>query len=163
MFKKLVATLIIMTSIMATGVVSFPGHASATIDAGCKTGSVFGSAFPTWYEYLDIGKVEKVDERTHDVVTTDKCGIKGPLDSNNQVDWGKASGKIGLAVVDILLRIAGLVSVVFVIFGGIKLTISEGEPEKFKQAKETVFNALIGLVIVLSATAAVNFVGNTLK
>lgn len=153
MIKKLAATIIIMSSIIATGVVSFPSHASAAIAASCKTGSVFGSAFPAWYEYLDIGPKNG-----------DKCAIIGPIDpSTNQIDWARASGKIGLAVVDILLRIAGLVSVVFVIFGGIKLTISEGEPEKFKQAKETVFNALIGLVIVLSATAAVNFVGNTLK
>ena len=62
-------------------------------------------------------------------------------------------------MVEILLRIAGLVAVVYVVMGGFKYMTSQGEPENLKQAQGTIINALIGLVIAMLATAVVNVIG----
>jgi hypothetical protein len=67
-----------------------------------------------------------------------------------------------LAVVDDLLRLAGLIAVGFVIYGAIQYVISQGEPEKTGKAKNTITDALVGLVISMLAVAVVTFLGNRL-
>ena len=69
---------------------------------------------------------------------------------------------IALAVIDDLLRIAGLLAVGFVIYGGVQYIISQGNPDGTARAQSTVINALIGLAISLVAVAAVSFAGNAL-
>ncbi len=66
---------------------------------------------------------------------------------------------IGLAIMDSLLKVAGMVAIGFVIFGGFQYMTSSGEPDKTKKAKDTILNALIGLVIAILATALVSFIG----
>lgn len=67
-----------------------------------------------------------------------------------------------LAVADGLVRIAAVAAFIFVIAGGIKLTLSQGEPDRAKTARESILNALIGLVIALIAAAVVSFIGTRL-
>jgi len=67
-----------------------------------------------------------------------------------------------LAIVDILLRIVGLVSVGFVIYGGFRYITSQGEPDATKKALATVVNALIGMAIAIFAVTIVSFMGSTL-
>lgn len=69
---------------------------------------------------------------------------------------------VGLAVLDDLLRIAGMVAVALIIYGGIRYLLSRGEPENTKAALSTIVNALIGLVIAVVAAATVGFIGNRL-
>jgi cytochrome bd-type quinol oxidase subunit 2 len=52
---------------------------------------------------------------------------------------------------------AGIVCVVFVVYGGVKFTSSEGEPAKVEEAKKLIMYAIIGLVVVVLAFAIVNF------
>ena len=61
-------------------------------------------------------------------------------------------------IIGIMLSLAGLVAVGFFIFAGIQYITSGGEPAKTTKAKDTIVNALIGLVFVLCAFAAVRFV-----
>lgn len=68
-----------------------------------------------------------------------------------------------LAVVNDLLRIAGVVAVVFVIYGAIKLIASQGEPEATANARTTIVNALIGAAIAIIAVGFVSFVGSAIK
>jgi hypothetical protein len=159
MIGKLAASAIITVSLLALGIMAYPGRASAAVAPGCKSGSFLG--FPAWYEYLDIGKKEIKDKRGY-VIATDDCGIIGPLDSNGNLDWSRAGGRIGIAVVDILLRISGMMAVAFIIYGGVQYVLSEGDAEKAKKARGTIFNALIGLILVMVATAIVALIGNTL-
>jgi hypothetical protein len=70
---------------------------------------------------------------------------------------------VTLVIVDDLLKIAGLVAVVYVITGGIKLTTSQGEPDKTKMARESIINALIGLVVAVVAAAVVSYIGSQLS
>lgn len=69
---------------------------------------------------------------------------------------------IGLAVLDDLIRLAALVALGFVIFGGIKYVTSQGSPDSTKNAQQTVINALIGLVLALLAAGLVGFIGSKL-
>jgi hypothetical protein len=69
---------------------------------------------------------------------------------------------IGLAVIDSLITISALVAFGFVIFGGVQYIVSQGDPEKTNQAKNTILNALIGMVIAILAVGLVRFVGTKL-
>lgn len=111
--------------------------------AGCKPrGSFFG--MPTWFKYLNGDSV--TDEGTG--ITSCSVRLNGLSDI-----W-----KIVAAVVELLLRFASLISIGFVVFGGILYTVSQGQPDKTKQALRTIINALIGLAIAIVATAIVSFI-----
>lgn len=106
--------------------------------AACSGGDFFG--FPKWYKYLS---------RAAD------CSPQ--LSSINDVYL-----IIG-AIIEMLLRIAALLAVGFVIYGGIQYITSQGEPDKTSQARSTIINALIGLAISLTAAAAVTFVAGRIN
>lgn len=61
-------------------------------------------------------------------------------------------------IVEIMLRLGGLIAVGFIIYGGISYIISQGNPERITQAKDTIVNAVVGLVIAVMATALVSFI-----
>lgn len=65
---------------------------------------------------------------------------------------------IVLAIIEILLRIAMLAAIAYVLIGGFKFVTSGASPEKTSAAKNTVIDALIGLVIAIVATAVVSFI-----
>jgi hypothetical protein len=69
---------------------------------------------------------------------------------------------IGLAVVDDLIRIAALVAVGYVVYGGIQYVTSQGSPDSTKKAQQTIVNALIGVAVAVIAAAFVSFIGNQL-
>ena len=66
------------------------------------------------------------------------------------------------AIIDDLLRIAGLVALTFVIIGAINFMTSEGNSENAARARSTIINALAGLALSVSAALIVNFLGTTL-
>ena len=61
-------------------------------------------------------------------------------------------------VVNVLLYVIGALSVVMLIFGGIRYTLSAGDSNKVTAAKNTIMYALIGLVVAFLAYAIVNWV-----
>lgn len=65
------------------------------------------------------------------------------------------------AVIEMLLRIAGIAAVIMVIFGGIKYTTSMGSPEAVNAAKNTITYSVIGLVIAVSAAFLVTFIATS--
>jgi hypothetical protein len=67
-----------------------------------------------------------------------------------------------LAVVDDLMRVAGLLAVVFVIYAGIKYITSQGDPGETAKAQSTLLNSLVGLAIAIVAIGTVSFIGNKL-
>jgi hypothetical protein len=67
-----------------------------------------------------------------------------------------------LAVIDDLLRIAGIVAVGFVIYGAIKLIASQGSSESTAKARGTIINALVGMAIAIVAVAFVSYLGSRL-
>lgn len=69
---------------------------------------------------------------------------------------------IGLAILDDLIRVAALVAVAFVIYGGIQYVTSQGSPEDTTKARQTIINALVGLLLAIIAASLVSFVGGKL-
>lgn len=69
---------------------------------------------------------------------------------------------IGLAVVDILLRLAGFAAVIAVMISGVMYMTGQGNPDRGSAARKALFNSLIGLGIVFTASLAVTFIGNQL-
>lgn len=61
-------------------------------------------------------------------------------------------------VVNILLYIIGAVSVIMLIVGGIRYTVSNGDSNQVTAAKNTIMYALIGLIIAFLAYAIVNWI-----
>lgn len=67
-------------------------------------------------------------------------------------------GSIFNLVVNVLLFIIGAISVIMLIFGGIRYTTSAGNAASVTAAKNTIMYAIIGLVIAFLAYAIVNWV-----
>lgn len=98
--------------------------------------------FPNWYRGLQCQAAN--DNRGTEVVFT---GINDT--------W-----LIVANVVDILIRIAGLLAVLFIIYGGIRYIISQGQPENIQAAKRTLTNAVIGLALAILASTIVGFIAS---
>jgi hypothetical protein len=58
----------------------------------------------------------------------------------------------------ILMRVAALLAILFVIYGGITYITSRGEPEKLKQAINIITYAVLGLVLTIFASTLVSFI-----
>lgn len=95
--------------------------------------------FPTWYQYLNG--------------VTDASGNCIPRIQALSDFW-----LIVAAIVEILLRVATIAAIAMVLYGGVTYILSQGEPDKTSKAKDTVLNALIGLVIAVTASVIVSFV-----
>ena len=61
------------------------------------------------------------------------------------------------------IGIAGVVALIFVVYGGISYTTSTGDPSKLQKAKQTIIYALIGLAIVALAEAITAFVSGMIR
>ena len=61
-------------------------------------------------------------------------------------------------VVNVLLFVIGAISVIMLIYGGIRYTTSGGNANNVTAAKNTIMYAIIGLVIAIFAFAIVNWV-----
>lgn len=103
----------------------------------CQTGEFFG--LPPWYKYLD-----------RDPSVQGRCSIS--------FDFPEDIGAVLFAVAEIMLRVGALVAIGFVVYGGVLYMVSRGEPEKTREARNTVVNAIIGLVIAVASTALVTYI-----
>lgn len=59
--------------------------------------------------------------------------------------------------------VIGALAVLFIIIGGIRYILSNGDQSQIAQAKNTVLYAVVGLIVSLAATAIISFVGTTLQ
>lgn len=120
--------------------------AKAPVAAACAKPTFFG--LKPWYQYLTLSR---------DPVTN-KCEIINftPLGGHSSILL------IALAVIDDLIRLAALVAVGYVIYGGFTYMTSQGSPDMTKKGQQTVINALIGLATAIIASAVVGFIGNRL-
>jgi hypothetical protein len=117
---------------------------TATGSGGATAGTCLASDvnflyFPTWYRGLD-------------------CEADGSIKIGQGTDLSTTIFTIALNIIDIALRIAGILAVGFVIWGGFQYVLARGEPEKAKQALNTILKAVIGAVIAMIAAMVVSFV-----
>lgn len=115
--------------------------------SSCKPSSNGGSFFglPHWWEYIATGHKDGLGNCIPDVKIPD--GI-----------WA-----IALAVIDMLLHIAGIIAVLSIIIAGIGYITAAGNSEKVTASRRRIVNSLLGLAIVLVASAAVSFIGNAIS
>lgn len=117
-----------------------------------------------WYYYID----QEFQSGTPGVGGGDKCDIKcfNLFNQTEVNECGKKSSDLPavmLAIIDDLLRIAGIVAVAFVLVGAFQYTTSGGNSEQTAKARSTLINAFGGLAIALVAVAFVSFIGSRLN
>lgn len=61
-------------------------------------------------------------------------------------------------ITNVLLFIIGAVSVIMLVIGGIRYTVSAGDSSAVTGAKNTILYAIVGIVVAILAYAVVNFV-----
>ena len=66
--------------------------------------------------------------------------------------------KIVLNVLIDLLVIVGYASMIFIIYGGYQFIMSQGDPSRMAKGKKTLMSAIIGTIIAMLASVAVNTV-----
>ena len=115
-----------------------------------------------WYQYLGV-----------ELNSNGSCEFKcfnifspGPGVGQQRNACGQNSSSdiplILLAVVDDLLRIAGITAVAFVIYGAFEYVGSQGNSEVTAKAQSMIVNALIGLAVATISVVVVNFIGNNI-
>jgi hypothetical protein len=165
--KNIVFAILVLSSLlypMKTSAASASSHMTSTInsttslvgDTACNPNATF-FGLPVWYKYLAATPESSTDGGSG-------CDFSSIFETQTPTGTKFSFENIvlvGLAILDMLLILAGIVAIVFVIFGGIQYMLSQGEPERTKGAQSTILNALIGLVIAIAASALINFIGNS--
>lgn len=104
-------------------------------------------SFPHWWKYINTGRGDALG------------GCTPHLDFSN---GPMPILKIGLAIIDMLLYLGGIAAVITIIIAGIGYIMAAGAPDKITSARKRIQNGLIGLLIVVIASAVVSFIGKTL-
>jgi hypothetical protein len=118
----------------------------------CGKATLFGLV--PWYQYL----TPVVNQSTQQCNFTE---FQNPT-AGGILDIHSPFFLIALAVLDDLIRVAALVAVGYVIYGGIQYVTSQGSPDSTSKAQQTIINALIGVTLAMLAAAIVGFIGNSL-
>lgn len=109
--------------------------------------------FPTWYKGLVVNNQScELKEISNDVSGNRK----------NKVDIRSFIIIIILNVTEMLLQLVAYATVVFLIVGGFKYITSTGDANNMANAKKTILNAIIGLIIALMAVGIVNTVSGAI-
>lgn len=64
-------------------------------------------------------------------------------------------GELVVRVITYVLPIVGAIALAMIIYGGVLLITSSGDPEKLTKAKQTLLWAIIGIIIVVLSYAIV--------
>jgi len=64
------------------------------------------------------------------------------------------------SIVNWIMLVAGLIAVIYLIYGGILYITAGGDAEKATKGRTAVINAVIGIIIILLALVIVNWVSN---
>jgi hypothetical protein len=117
-------------------------------DSCTLSGSFLG--LPTWYKYLEAEE--------------DSTGRCAPVLSGDSTEVKVNSAlPIGLAVLEAMIRLAGIGAVIMIFVAGFRFITSDGNPENATAARKTAINALIGLVIVVLSVNLIAFIGSRLS
>lgn len=133
--KNILIIFVLAGAFFSSGSVAFAQCAQG--DKGLPSG-----VFVPWYEYLEG---EDVDGKCRPVLGD---------------DYVKSVSLIALAIIDTLMRISGILATAYLIWGAIQYITSQGDQNGIANAKNTILNAIVGLVIVLLSIGVVQFVGN---
>ena len=109
------------------------------------------------------------------VLTAVPVGVYAQIDPAAQIQQGVKDAGGGdpakkptlqarvAGIVNVLLFVLGAIAVIMIIIGGIRYVVSNGDSSAVTGAKNTIFYAVIGLVVAMLAYAIVNFVVTNIK
>lgn len=123
------------------------------------------------------GEGTKNPDRADEPLSGDGIGSEATGDFLGFPSWnrdvyfkhGKQIGpqimKIVLNITEILLRLAGIVAVIVIIYAGAMFIIGSysASPDGIAKAKTILINGVIGLIIAIAATAIITFIVGSLK
>lgn len=147
----------LFVAIVASASIVVPTPAAAAGPHAACPDSILG--ITTWYRGL---------------LMTSSCEVRGPnQDAAGKVLTGNADETqrrliayimtIALNVVQALLGIVAYVTVFYIIKGGFNYMTSTGSPDGMQKAKNTIKNAVIGLVVALLSASIVNAIGGAIR
>ena len=99
--------------------------------------------FPHWWKYIKTGNYDGLGNCAPTVHFPDGIWV------------------IAFAIIDMLLYLAGLVAVISIVIAGISYITAAGSADKITASRKRIVNSLLGLAIVVIASAVVSFIGNT--
>ena len=67
------------------------------------------------------------------------------------------------SVIGILVTFVGLLSVVFIVVGALKIVTSNGDPARYKSGRDTLTYAITGVILAIAAYAIVAFITDNVK
>lgn len=85
-----------------------------------------------------------------------QCAIDSPGGEKGALS--KFIWHIALNVIEIALYIVGYIAVFFVLYGGFQFLTGGSNPSQIEKARKTILNAVVGLVISISAVILVNLI-----
>ena len=158
----------VLSVVLFLAIAFLPVRASAAVgpsvgdDCDPKEFSYSFLSLPTWYEYLPGRRIDEKrivnDPAGGPPLTINKCVVTFKEDATGSVKAGiPAIWLIGLALIEILLRLVGVIAFGIVIFAGFKYITSQGNADATKAARQTIINAFIGIVITIIASVSVSF------
>ena len=132
------ALLMIFSGSLAVAVMNSP---VAEAKDCSKSDYVFG--LPTWYRGLTTGancEMKKISEK----------GEAGSVTIQTFI-WQVVGN-----VFDMIFRLAGVIAVGFIVWAGFQYMLALGNSGQLANAKTTLINAIIGLIITLLASGIIN-------
>ena len=76
---------------------------------------------------------------------------------NGDVPTLECIGMVIIRIINALFMFSAAVALIYLLWGSIKFILSSGDPKAVMSAKNTMTFAVIGLVLILSAFAVINF------
>ena len=137
--KKIIAFFCLLSALAG---ISLAAPAPVMAAGGCPSNDTGFLGLPTWYRGL----------------TNADCTLRQPVKDSDGSDLRNYIWRIILNVIDIIARLIGWIATGFVLYGGFQYITSAGNSDGIKKAKTTITNALIGLILALTAAVIVNFI-----
>jgi Type IV secretion system pilin len=165
--RNIITPAFIAMALVLTGIL-FVSKSTNALAVGASCDDFRGNTLlgiPAWYKYLPGEGVQQIsrDGTPGDVVcqptiktVTSASGEEEKIPINNIL-------LIVAAIIEILIRVAGLAAFIYLIYGGFMYLTSSGNSEQVGKAGTTLLNAAIGLGIAISATAIINFFAGRFK
>lgn len=151
MMKRLV-TYTMMVAVFCAGLsssVTFADTTTSTTSSGSCSNDKSILLFPAWFHGLKCDITHTTTRDSNDKVISQGTTETAKLDNINDI-W-----IIVMNIVQWLIIAGGYVSLYFIIWSGFKYITAAGDPQKVTAAKNTITNAVIGLIIVLASVAIV--------
>lgn len=116
---------------------------------------------------LTVGFTVAMSPSVNAIDTDGKCqetdvniveGVDCAKGKGSQEELFAGDGSLFKTITNVLLFLIGAVSVIMLIIGGFRYVLSNGDSTQVTNAKNTIFYAVIGIVVALLAYAIVNFI-----